>query len=180
MGAAANLLDTRGNFPRLGRALMVDAGGALVGGLLGTSSVTCYIESATGVNVGARTGLACVVTAACFVSALFFMPVISAIGAGVQVGTQFYYPVTAPALIVVGILMTRSVVRIDWEDRTESVPAFFTMIIMPFTFSIAHGLAAGFISYALMKLFAGKGRQVHWLVYLLAVLFVCQYVVTAG
>ncbi len=180
VGAEAKLLDERGNFPRLGRALMVDAGGALAGGLLGTSSVTCYIESATGVSVGARTGLACVVTAICFLGALFFMPLIGAIGAGVQVGAQSYYPVTAPALITVGILMTRNVVRIDWSELTESVPAFFTIVIMPFTFSIASGLAAGFCSYALLKLCAGKGREVHWLVYVLALLFAVQYAVMAG
>ena len=154
---------------------MVDASGAVVGGLLGTSSVTCYIESATGVNVGARTGLASVVTAVCFLLALFFMPLVSAIGAGVTDGGTTFQPVTAPALIVVGILMMRSVVRIDWGDMTEAVPAFFTMVIMPFTFSITHGLAAGFVSYVLMKWLAGRGREVHWLIYILAALFVCQY-----
>lgn len=154
---------------------MVDASGALAGGLLGTSSVTCYIESATGVSVGARTGLASVVTGIAFLGALFFMPLIAAVGAGVSAGGQVFTPVTAPALVVVGILMTRSVVRIDWSDITECVPAFLTIVIMPFTFSIAHGLAVGFISYAFMKLCSGRCREAHWLVYLLAVLFATLY-----
>lgn len=175
VGAEAKLLDEQGNFPYLGRALMVDAGGALAGGLLGTSPVTCYVESATGVNVGARTGLASVVTAACFLMSLFLLPLVSAIGAGVSVGAESFQPVTASALIVVGILMARSVTRIDWTDVTESVPAFLTMTVMPFTFSIAHGLAIGFISYTLMKLASGRGREAHWIVYALAALFILNY-----
>ena len=179
VGTEAGLLDDAGRFPRLGRALMVDAGGALVGALLGTSSVTCYIESATGVSVGARTGLASVVTGACFLLSLFCIPVVLALSAGVPVetagGVHTYYPVTAPALIVVGVLMARSVVRIAWDDLTEAVPAFLTLVLMPATFSISHGLAAGFVSYAGMKLAAGKGREVHWLVYALAALFAWRY-----
>lgn len=179
VGTEAGLLDEAGRFPRLGRALMVDAGGALVGALLGTSSVTCYIESATGVSVGARTGLASVVTAACFLLSLFCIPVVLALSAGVRVetagGIHTYYPVTAPALIVVGVLMARSVVRIEWGDLTEAVPAFLTLALMPATFSISHGLAAGFVSYAGMKLAAGKAREVHWLVYLLAALLTWRY-----
>jgi AGZA family xanthine/uracil permease-like MFS transporter len=179
VGEEAGLLDAQGNFPRLGRALMVDAGGAVAGAVLGTSSVTCYIESATGVSVGARTGLANLVTAACFIISLFFMPLVVAVSSGVTVGSgpeaHTYYPVTAPALIVVGVLMARSVVRIEWGDITEAVPAFLTLSVMPATFNISHGLAAGFISYAGMKLVAGKGREVHWLVYLLALLFAWRY-----
>jgi AGZA family xanthine/uracil permease-like MFS transporter len=179
VGTEAGLLDEAGRFPRLGRALMVDAGGALAGALLGSSSVTCYIESATGVSVGARTGLANVVTAACFLLSLFFIPVVLALSAGVSVqsaaGTHTYYPITAPALIVVGVLMARSVVRIEWGELTEAVPAFLTLALMPATFSISHGLAAGFVSYAGMKLAAGKGREVHWIVYVLAALFAWRY-----
>ncbi len=175
VGAQAGLVDEKGNFPRLGRALTVDAVSALAGAGMGTSSVTCYIESATGVSVGARTGLANLVTGLCFFAALFFTPLVSAIGAGVPAHGQVLYPVTAPALILVGVLMARSVVRIEWGDITEAVPAFLTLAVMPATFNISHGLAAGFISYAGMKLAAGKGRQVHWLVYVIAALFAARY-----
>ncbi len=175
VGAEANLLDASGRFPRLGRALMADATGALGGGLLGTSSVTCYIESATGVSVGARTGLASCVTAAAFLASLFVAPLVATVGAGVTNDGATFYPVTAPALIAVGVLMSRSVTRIDWADVTEAVPAFLTITLMPFTFSIAHGLAIGFISYAFMKLISGRFREAHWLVYLLAALFGAHY-----
>jgi len=181
VGAEAGLIDEKGNFPRLGRALAVDAAGALAGAGIGTSPVTCYIESATGVSVGARTGLANIVTGFCFFAALFFTPLVKAIGSGVELDGQTFYPVTAPALIVVGVLMARSVVRIEWGDITEAVPSFLTLVVMPATFNISHGLAAGFISYAGMKLAAGKGRQVHWLVYVIAALFAARYLwISAG
>jgi adenine/guanine/hypoxanthine permease len=175
VAAQAGLLDEHGRFPRLGTALSVDAVGALAGAFAGTSSVTCYVESATGVAVGARTGLANLVTAACFVAMLFFIPLVGAIAAGVAVGDRTLYPVTAPALIVVGVLMARSVVAIDWSDLTEAVPAFLTIALMPATFSISHGLAAGFVSYAGMKAAAGRAREAHWLVYAVALLFVWRY-----
>lgn len=175
VGSEAGLLDERGNFPRLGRALTVDATGALAGAAMGTSTVTCYIESATGVSVGARTGLANLVTGACFLGALFFMPVAAAIGSPVVAGPRSYFPVTAPALILVGALMARTVVKIEWGEISETVPAFLTIAIMPATFNISHGLAAGFVSYAGMKLAAGKGREVHWLVYVIAALFAWRY-----
>ncbi len=173
VGAEAGLLDERGEFPRLGRALAADAGGALAGAALGTSSVTCYIESATGVSVGARTGLASLVTAACFFAALVFMPLVAAFGSPVPADGRHYFPITAPALIVVGALMVRTVSKIDWRDMSEAVPAFLTLTLMPATLNISHGLAAGFVSYAFMKTAAGKARQVHWLVYVIAVLIAC-------
>jgi AGZA family xanthine/uracil permease-like MFS transporter len=175
VGSEAGLLDDRGNFPRLGRALTVDATGALVGAGLGTSTVTCYIESATGVSVGARTGLASVVTALCFAGALPLMPIVAAIGSPVVADGRHYFPVTAPALIVVGVLMARTVVKIEWGEISEAVPAFLTLAVMPATFNISHGLAAGFVSYAGMKLAAGRAREVHWLVYAIAGLFVWRY-----
>jgi AGZA family xanthine/uracil permease-like MFS transporter len=175
VGAEAGLLDREGNFPQLGKALAVDAAGALGGALLGTSSVTCYIESATGVSVGARTGLANMVTGGCFLAALFLMPLVTAIGAGIADGDAHYYPVTAPALIVVGVLMGRSVRRMDWEDLTEAIPACLTMIVMPLTFSISHGLAAGFVSYPLVKAAAGRAREVAPLVWVVAALFALRY-----
>ncbi len=175
VGAEAGVLDSDGNFPKLGRALAVDASGALVGGVLGTSSVTCYIESATGVNVGARTGLASVVTAFFFLLSLFALPLVSAVGAGIEADGEFFHPITAPALIAVGILMCRSVVRIPWDDFTEAAPAFLCLLVMPCTFSIANGLAVGFVAYALVKLFAGRGREVHPIVYTLALLFIFYF-----
>lgn len=179
VGTEADLVDRDGNFPRMGRALTVDATSALAGAALGTSSVTCYIESATGVSVGARTGLANLVTGACFLAALFLTPLVADIGSGVTVGPRTYYPVTAPALILVGVLMARSVTRIEWGQISEAVPAFLTLTVMPATFSISHGLAAGFVSYAGMKLVSGKGREVHWIVYLTAALFAWRYLVIA-
>jgi AGZA family xanthine/uracil permease-like MFS transporter len=175
VGTEARLVDAEGRFPRLGVALMVDAVGALAGALIGTSSVTCYIESATGASVGARTGLASVFTGCCFLAALFLVPVVAAIAAGIPSGERTLYPVTAPALVVVGVLMARSVVHIDWSDVTEAVPAFLTVALMPATFSISHGLAAGFVSHAGMKLAAGRARESHWLAYAIALLFVCRY-----
>jgi len=175
IGAEAGLLDDGGRFPRLGRALMVDAIGALGGAIAGTSSVTCYIESATGVAVGARTGLASLVTAACFLATLAFVPLVAKIAAGVTVGGHEYHPATAPALIVVGVLMAQTVVRIDWQDLTEAVPAFLTITLMPATFGISNGLAAGFVSYAGMKLAAGRAREAHPLVYAVAAVFVWRY-----
>lgn len=175
VGAEAGLLDEHGRFPRLGRALMVDSLGALAGAMLGTSSVTCYVESAVGTAVGARTGLANLVTGACFLASLLLIPLVSRIGAGVAADGHVLYPVTAPALIVVGVLMAQSVVRIDWRDFTEAVPAFLTIVLMPATFGISHGLAAGFVSYAGMKIAAGRAREAHWLVYAIAVLFAVRY-----
>ena len=175
VAAEAGLLDAEGRFPRLGTALMVDALGALGGALAGTSSVTCYIESATGVSVGARTGLASLVTAGCFAAMLLLIPLVGAVAAGIPAGNRTLYPVTAPALIVVGVLMAGSVTAIEWEDLTEAVPAFLTIVLMPATFSISHGLAAGFVGYAGMKLAAGRTREAHWLVYAVAALFVWRY-----
>ncbi len=175
VGAEAGLLDDQGRFPRLGVALAVDAAGALAGALIGTSSVTCYVESATGVSVGARTGVASLVTAGCFVAALFLIPLVASIAAGVRVGDHTLYPVTAPALIVVGVLMAQATLQIEWRDLTEAVPAFLTIALMPATFSISHGLAAGFVSYAGMKLAAGRAREAHALVYAIAVLFAWRY-----
>jgi AGZA family xanthine/uracil permease-like MFS transporter len=155
-----------------------------VGALLGTSTVTSYIESATGVSSGARTGLASLITALLFLVALFFYPLISAIGGGLtwqetiagQCVNLHLYPVAAPALIIVGSLMVRSVSRIRWSDITEAVPAFLTLIIMPVTFSITDGIAFGFIAYTVLKAASGKGREVHPGMYLLAAALLARYI----
>jgi AGZA family xanthine/uracil permease-like MFS transporter len=164
-----------GEFPRIERALATDAVGTFAGALFGTSTVTCYIESGTGVGVGARTGLANVVTGGLFLVALFFIPLAAVVGQGIRVGDHSYNPVTAPALIVVGTLMVKAVKEIDWGDMTEAVPAFFTVLLMPLTFNISHGLAAGVMVYVLLKIAARRGREVHWLMYALAGAFVLRY-----
>ncbi len=167
----------QGRLPRGRRALLSDSLGTIGGSLLGTSTVTSYIESAAGVAEGARTGLANVVTALLFLAALFFAPLAQMFGGGCQVASgACLHPVTAPVLIIVGCLMMGNVKGINWNDSTEAIPAFLTIIVMPLTFSIAHGLAIGFISYPVLKLAAGKGREVSPLVYVLAAVFVLRYV----
>lgn len=153
-----------GELPRVERALLADAVGTTVGALLGTSTVTTYIESSAGIAEGGRTGLTAVVVAFLFLLSLPFYPLVSVV------------PVfaTAPALVVVGIMMTANIGEIDWRDFTEAVPAFLTMFFMPVTYSIANGLAVGFISYPLLKLLAGKGREVSPILWVLCALFVVK------
>jgi len=174
IGQQAGLLRD-GKLPRATPALMADSSGTVLGSILGTSTVTAYIESATGVEAGARTGLANMVTGALFFLALFFSPVVRMVGGGVPVEGGVLQPMTAPALIIVGSLIARNVRHIEWSDLTESFPAFLVMIGMPFTGSIADGIAFGFISYPLLKLISGRGREVSALVYVLGALFVMRY-----
>ena len=166
-----------GKLPKARQALLSDAVATSTGALLGTSTVTSYIESASGISAGGRTGLTNIVTAILMLLALFFSPLIQMVGAGYPIGENtFLYPIVAPALIIVGSLMLKNVVSIDWDDATESIPAFLTLLLMPLTISITEGIAFGFISYALLKLVTGQGKQVHWLIYLFAVLFVARYI----
>jgi len=163
--------------PRARGALLADAVGTVVGAGLGTSTVTAYIESSTGVAAGGRTGLANVVTAALFFLAPLFYPLVKMIGGGYDAGGGVtLQPVIAPALVLVGTMMMRGVRHVDWDDATEAIPAFLTMIVMPLAVSITDGIAFGFISYALLKLVTGRGRAVHWLVYLFAILLLGRYV----
>jgi len=165
-----------GTFPRARPALLADAIGTVVGAGLGTSTVTAYVESSTGVAAGGRTGLASVVTALLFLLALFFHPLVRMIGGGYAAGVgPVLYPSVAPALVLVGALMADSVRQIRWDDHTEAIPAFLTMITMPLAVSITDGIAFGFISHALLKLATGRGREVHWLVYFFAVVFLLRY-----
>ena len=167
-----------GTLPRARGALLADAAGTVVGAGLGTSTVTAYIESATGIAAGGRTGLANVVTAALFFLALFTSPLVAMIGSGYDAGDGLtLYPVVAPALVMVGTMMIRGVRRIMWDEPTEAIPAFLTVVIMPLTVSITEGIAFGFIAYAGLKLATGRAREVHWLVYVCAVLFLIRYVV---
>jgi adenine/guanine/hypoxanthine permease len=162
-----------GRLPRARGALMADALGTVVGAGMGTSTVTSYVESAAGVADGARTGLANIVTALLFLSALFFSPLVQMIGGAYQ---QNLHPAIAPVLIIIGSIMVSNVTGIRWKDPTEALPAFLAMMLMPLTFSITEGIAFGFISYAFLKTVAGRHREVHWLVYLFAVLFIARYV----
>lgn len=162
----AGMLDEKGRLPRLGRALIADSVAAMAGGALGTSTTTSYIESASGINAGGRTGLAAVVTGLLFVAALFLAPLAAAIPAYA----------TAPALLFVACLMARALADIAWDDITEAVPALVTAIAMPFTFSIAHGIAFGFITYAAVKLLGGRAREVGPAVWALAGAFVLKFV----
>jgi len=165
-----------GKLPRAGKAMLSDAVGTCIGAACGTPTVTSYVESAAGIASGGRSGLTSVVTGLLFLGALFFAPLVRMIGGGYQAGGgALLHPVTAPALIIVGSMMLHSITRIDWNDYAESMPAFLVMVMIPLTFSIATGIAVGFISFAAIKLFTGKGREVSWLVYLLAALFVLRF-----
>ncbi|HKS41166.1 MAG TPA: NCS2 family permease [Blastocatellia bacterium] len=178
-----------GKLPRVGRALLADAIGTVGSSLLGNTTMVSYIESASGVAAGGRTGIAALVVAGLFLVTLFFSPLVQAISGGYaapevvmiegqQVARTFvFYPVTSPALIVVGSLMIRAIRDVDWDDFTEALPAFLTVVLIPLTFSITDGMAFGFISYALLKLVTGRARECHWLIYLFAALFVIRYVI---
>lgn len=162
--------------PRASRAILADAIGTVEGSLLGTSTVSSYIESATGIAAGARTGLANVFTTGFFLAALFFGPLAEMVSGEVKSGGLSLRPAIAPPLIIVGYLMMKSVRRIDWDDPTEAIPAFLTILLMPLTQSITEGIAFGFISYALMKTASGQGRRVHWLVFVFVALFILRFV----
>ncbi len=161
----AGLVNPDGTLPRVKRALTVDSTAAMVGAALGTSTTTSYIESAAGVNAGGRTGLVAVTVAVLFLAALFFAPLAGAIPAFA----------TAPALVYVACLMMSAVTEIDFADPSEFVPAVVVIVTMPLTFSIAHGIAFGFIAYAGIKLLAGRPRDVSLAVAVLAVLFVVKF-----
>jgi len=175
-GSSQAGLLVNGTLPRARQALTADAFGSIAGAVLGTSTVTAYVESAAGVAEGGRTGLANMVTGLLMLASLFLYPLSRMAGEGMKLPGGFQiYPVVAPALIVVGSMMLQNVRRIRWDDSTEAIPAFLTMVVMPFAFSITEGIAFGFISYALLKLVSRRGREVHGLVYLFAVLFIIRY-----
>jgi len=155
--------------PRAREAMLSDAIGTVAGAALGTSTVTSYIESAAGVEQGGRTGLTAVAAAVLFLVAMFFAPLVQTIGS--------YPAITAPALVVVGAMMMRNVTKIDWTNHAEAIPAFVTFLGIPLTFSIADGLALGFVLYPPVKLLAGQHRDVRWLAYLLAAVL-AVYLVT--
>jgi AGZA family xanthine/uracil permease-like MFS transporter len=178
VGEQAGLVKN-GKLPRAGRALFADAVGTTLGSLCGTSPLTSYIESATGVSEGGRTGFASVITALLLLLSLFFSPLAAMFGSGYRAegGAIMLHPVTAPALIVVGSLMMQSITKIRWASPDEAIPAFLTIVTMPLTFSISNGLAIGFVSYPVIKLGCGKGKEVHWMVYLVSALLIALYLI---
>lgn len=159
-----------GKMERFHRSLLADSGAIFAGSLLGTSSATAYVESASGVQAGGRTGLTAVTVAVLFLACLFIAPLAGSVPAYA----------TAPALLFVACLMLKELTEVDWADTTEAIPAAITAVMMPFTYSIANGLAFGFISYAAIKLFTGRAREVHWMVWIIAALFVFKFAYIGG
>jgi adenine/guanine/hypoxanthine permease len=166
VGKEARLFDHTNQIPRINRILYSDAAATIVGSLAGTSTVTSYIESAAGVVAGGRSGVTAIVTGLLFLLSLFVAPVVGAIPTAA----------TAPALIVVGSLMIAHAAEIPWSNPVISVPAFLTIITIPLTFSIANGLAFGFTAYVILKIARGEFRDVNWLVYALAILFIARFI----
>lgn len=165
----AGLADKDGNFPQMKKALMADALGTTIGSVLGTSTITSYVESASGVASGGRTGLTAVSTALMFAIALFFAPLFLMVPAAA----------TAPALIIVGLFMISAVVEINFSDITEGLPAFLTIAFMPFTYSIAQGIVFGMLSFAIIKVFSGRFKDVSLPVYIITILFLLKIILDA-
>ncbi|HEX6353448.1 NCS2 family permease [Actinophytocola sp.] len=167
LGKEAGLVDADGKLPNTGKALFVDGLGAVAGGAASSSSNTVYIESASGIAEGARTGLANIVTGLLFIAAMFLTPLYSSV------------PVeaAAPALVIVGVLMMAQIKEIDFSDFTIALPAFLTIVVMPFTYSIANGIGAGFVSYVLLRTATGKARGIHPLMWIVAAAFVVYFAI---
>ncbi|WP_165027172.1 NCS2 family permease [Dysgonomonas sp. ZJ279] len=165
----AGFADEEGNFPQMKKALFADALGTTIGAVLGTSTITSYVESASGVASGGRTGLTAVSTALMFALALFLAPLFLMVPAAA----------TAPALVIVGLFMISSVAKINFNDITEGLPAFITIVFMPFTYSIAEGIVFGMLSFTFIKVFAGKSKDVSATVYIIAALFLLKIVLDA-
>ena len=166
VASKADMLDEDGKLPRVGKALTADAIGTIAGACLGTSTVTTFVESASGVAAGGRTGLTALSTAGMFLLALFFAPLFTLIPAAA----------TAPALVIVGLFMMSPIKQIDFEDYTESIPAFLTIIMMPFSGSIAEGIVFGMISYVVLKAVTGRFKEVSWTMTIISILFVLRII----
>ena len=167
VGGEAGLLDREGKLPGAGRVLLVDSVAAVAGGAASASSNTSYIESAAGVGDGARTGLASVATGVLFLVALFLTPLVAVVP----------YEAASPALVIVGFLLMTQVRLIPWDDFDIAIPAFLTIILMPFTYSITNGIGAGFVSYVVIKVLRGEARAVHWLLWVVAAAFVVYFAI---
>lgn len=173
----AGLLEPNGRVPRLRSLLVVDSCAAILGGLTGSSSNTCYVESAAGVTEGGRTGFTAVVCGLLFLAAMFFVPFVAVVGGGVEIAPGVIRnPVTAGSLILVGFFMMESLRRIDWNVIDEALPAFVIMTFTPFTFSITHGIGAGIIGYVMLQLLRGHARRVTPLLWVTAVLFTIVFI----
>ncbi len=164
-GARAGFLDEKGRLPKVNKAMLADAIGTMGGSLMGTSTVTTYIESTAGISEGGRTGFTSVVVGILFLLTLFLAPLAGLVPS----------EATAPALVIVGVMMMASVMKIDFNDFTEALPAFLTIIFMPLAYSIADGIAFGFIAFPLVKVFGGKAKEVHWILYLLALVSLIHF-----
>lgn len=167
VSSKADMLDKDGNVPRVNQALFADAVGTTVGAILGTSTVTTYVESAAGVAEGGKTGMTSLTVAFMFALALFFAPVFMIIPAAA----------TAPALIIVGLFMISPILKINFDDYTESIPAFFTIIMMPLTFSIAEGIVFGMLSFVFLKLLSGRYKEIKPIMYVISLLFIIKFLV---
>ena len=166
VASKAGFIDKEGNFPQIKKALFADALGTTVGAILGTSTVTSYVESTSGVTSGGRTGLTSLSTAVMFAIALFLAPLFLMVPA----------PATAPALIIVGLFMITSVVNVNFDDMSESLPAFLTIVMMPFSFSIANGIVFGMLSFVILKMLNGKFKHVSVTMWIVFVLFILKMV----
>jgi AGZA family xanthine/uracil permease-like MFS transporter len=167
VSSKADMLDKDGNVPRVKQALFADAIGTTVGAILGTSTVTTYVESAAGVAEGGKTGMTALTVAGMFALALFFAPIFMIIPAAA----------TAPALIIVGLFMISPIMKIDLDDFTEAIPAFFTIIMMPLTYSIAEGIVFGMLSFVILKLLTGRYKEIKPIMYIIAILFLIKFYV---
>lgn len=163
----AGLLDENGNLPGAGRALLADSFGTMIGSIMGTPTVTSYIESSAGVAEGGRTGLTAVTTGLMFLAALVFAPLVGLVPS----------VATAPVLILVGVLMVSEVTLINFSDFTEALPAFITIVMMPLTYSIAQGLAFGFMTYTIIKLVTGRHKENNLVTYVLTILFILHFII---
>lgn len=162
-------LDKDGNLPRANRALLADAIATTTGAIIGTSTVTTYVESSAGIAEGGKTGLTSVVTSVLFLLAIVLSPLLGLVPTGA----------TAPILIIVGVMMMGAIKDIDWHDFTEAMPAFLTMAMMPFAYSIADGIASGFIFYVIINLVTGKGKKTSPILYVISLLFIIRYIILA-
>jgi AGZA family xanthine/uracil permease-like MFS transporter len=167
IGEQAGFVDDKGQIPGIRNILIVDSTAAAIGGFFGASSITTYIESASGVAEGGRTGLTPIVTGLLFLVAAFFSPIIAMVG-GVTA-------ITAGALIIVGFLMMSTVREIPWTDFENAFPAFLTIVTIPLTYNISYGIGLGFISFVLIKVFHGKAKEIHWLMWVVSALFVLTF-----
>jgi len=167
VASKADMLDKDGKLPKASRVLLTDAIGTIMGALFGTSTVTTYVESASGVAEGGRTGLTALTTGFLFILALLFSPIFLIIPGAA----------TAPALILVGLFMLEPILKINLQDYTEAIPAFLTIIIMPITYSIAEGIAFGMLSYTLLKVLTGKAKEVSIVMYILSLIFIIRFMV---